>query len=116
VRLLRYLDVVLVAVAAPILLLIDVPALGYGVGAGAWIALRLVGVAVERYCATRADPRNEIAVRLAYLLARLFALAIVIVLVRRGAGQGNGLATLSVIVFAFTIQLILSILTRPKAR
>lgn len=112
-RLLLYLDVVLVVLAAPIMLLIGVSALGYSVGAGAWVVLRLAGVAVERYCATL-DPRNEIAVRLAYLLLRLFALAIAVVLVRRGGGQGAGLAALSVIVFAFTIQLIISVATRPR--
>ncbi len=40
--LLRYFDVALVLVAAPILLLIGVSALGYLVGAGAWIALRAI--------------------------------------------------------------------------
>ena len=41
---LAYLDVVLLVVAAPIMLLIGVPAVGYLVGAGVWIALRAVGV------------------------------------------------------------------------
>ncbi len=43
--LLAYLDVVVLVVAAPIMLLIGVPAAGYLVGAGAWIALRAIGVA-----------------------------------------------------------------------
>ena len=43
--LLRFFDVALVVVAAPIMLLIGVPAAGYLIGAGAWIALRAVGVA-----------------------------------------------------------------------
>ena len=43
VTLFRYIDVVLVAVAAPILLLIGVPALGYLVGMGAWVLLRALG-------------------------------------------------------------------------
>ena len=38
---LAYFDVIVLVVAAPIMLLIGVPAAGYGIGAGAWIALRL---------------------------------------------------------------------------
>jgi len=114
--LLAYLDVVLVVVAAPIMLLIGVPAVGYLVGAGAWIALRAVGIVVDRVVASLRDPRGEITVRLAYLLGRLFLLAIAVILVRNGAGRDDGLTALLVIVFAFTTQLILSFLTRPRSR
>ena len=85
----RYLDVLIILVAAPILLLIGVSPVGYAAGAGAWIVLRLVGVGVERYAAT-ADARNQIGVRLAYLLARVFLLALTVILVRRGAGKTGG--------------------------
>jgi hypothetical protein len=113
---LRYIDVVLLAVAAPILLLIGVSATGYGVGAGAWVALRAVGVAIERYLRGTTDARREISLRLAYLIARIFLLALAVILVRRGAGRDAGLTGLLVIVFAFTIQLIVSLIERPRAQ
>ena len=113
--LLAYLDVVLLIVAAPIMLLIGVPAVGYLVGAGAWIALRVVGVAVDRAVASLSDPRREVSLRLGYLLGRLFALAIAVILVRNGAGRDDGLTALLVIVFAFTTQLILSFLNHPRS-
>ncbi|MBV9416326.1 MAG: hypothetical protein JO363_15195 [Solirubrobacterales bacterium] len=111
-----YLDVVILVVAAPILLLIGVPAVGYLVGAGAWIVLRAVGVAVERAVGAIEDPRREVTLRLAYLMGRLFTLAIVVILVRNAAGRDDGLTALLVIVFAFTTQLVLSFLTRPRSR
>jgi hypothetical protein len=114
--LLRYLDVVVLAVAAPILLLIGVPAAGYGIAAGAWIALRAVGVGVERAASAAADQRTEISLRLGYMLGRLFALALVIVLVRQQAGKDAGLTALAVIVAAFTIQLAVSAINRPRTR
>lgn len=114
--LLRYIDCVLLVVAAPILLLIGVPALGYGAGAGAWIALRAVGAAIERGADAVPDASREIGLKLGYLMGRLFVLAIVVILVRRGAGEDNGLTALAVIVFAFTIQLMVSIVTRPRSR
>ena len=115
VNALAYLDVVVLVVAAPIMLLIGVPAVGYLVGAGVWIALRAVGVAVERAAAAAGDPRQETSLRLAYLLGRLFLLAIAVILVRNGSGRDAGLTALLVIVFAFTVQLILSFLYRPRS-
>jgi len=113
--LLRYLDVALLVIAAPILLLIGVPAAGYCIAAGAWIALRAVGIAVERAASMR-DQRSEISLRLGYMLGRLFALAVVIILVRRDIGRDDGLTALLVIVAAFTVQLATSALTRPRSR
>ena len=113
---LRYLDLVLLALAAPILVLIGVPGVGYAVGAGAWFALRAVGVAVDLYLRENADARREISLRLGYLMARIFLLALVVILVRKGAGRDAGLTALLVIVFAFTVQLVISFLQRPRSR
>jgi hypothetical protein len=116
VSVLAYLDVVVLVVAAPIMLLIGVPAVGYLVAAGVWIALRLVGAGVERVAAASGEQSRELTIRMAYLLGRLFALALTVILVRRGYGKDDGLTALLVIVFAFTAQLILSIVTRPRSR
>jgi len=113
---LAYLDVVLLVVAAPIMLLIGVPAVGYLVGAGAWIVLRAVGIAIDRVVPALKDPRGEITLRLAYLLGRLFLLAIAVIVVRNGSGRNDGLTALVVIVFAFTTQLVTTFLTRPRTR
>jgi hypothetical protein len=111
---LSYLDVLVLVVAAPLMLLMGVPAVGYLVGAVAWIVLRAVGLVIERAAGAAEDPRREASLRLAYLLGRLFMLAIVVILVRNGAGRNDGLTALLVIVFAFTMQLILSVLNRPR--
>jgi hypothetical protein len=116
VTLLRYLDVVLIVVAAPILLLIGVPAVGYAVGAGAWIALRGVGVVVERYASQSHDASTQITLRLAYLISRLFLLALAVIVVRQSAGRNDGLTALLVIVFAFTVQLLIGVATRASSR
>ena len=113
--LITYLDVVLVLLGAPIMLLIGVPAVGYGAGAGAWIALRAVGVGVEK-AADAAEPRTQISLRMAYMLGRLFLLALAVILARRSGGQNAGLAALVVVVIAFTIQLATAALNRPRRR
>ncbi len=114
--LLAYLDVVVLIVAAPIMLLIGVPAVGYLAGAGVWIALRAVGVAIDWVVPKLGDPRREVTLRLAFLMGRLFLLAIAVIVVRNGAGRDDGLTALVVIVFAFTAHLLLSFVTRPRSR
>ena len=111
--LVTYLDVVLVVLAAPIMLLIGVPAAGYLIAAGAWIALRAVGVAVERAAGAQ-EFRAQVSLRLGYMLGRLFLLALAIVLARSGFSRNDGLAALVVIVVAFTVQLAVSALNRPR--
>ncbi|MFZ0382426.1 MAG: hypothetical protein WCD11_07620 [Solirubrobacteraceae bacterium] len=113
---LAYLDVVVLAVATPIMLLIGVSPVGYLAGAGAWIVLRAAGVGVDRAADALKDPRSEITLRLAYLLGRLFLLAIAVILVRNASGRDAGLTALLVIVFAFTMQLLLSFLNRPGSQ
>jgi hypothetical protein len=113
VTLLRYLDVALLIVAAPIMLLIGVPASGYLIAAGAWIVLRLVGVAIDRAAAAGGPVSREVTLRLSYLMGRLLILAIVVILVRKDFGRDAGLTALFVIVFAFTLQLLLSVGNRP---
>lgn len=112
---LRYVDVVLIVVAAPIMLLIGVSPGGYGIGAGTWIVLRAVGVAVER-AADATGVSRAVGIRLGYMLGRLFALAIAVILARKSDGRDAGLAALVVIVFAFTVQLAISGATRVRSR
>ncbi|HUZ30137.1 MAG TPA: hypothetical protein VMU90_12890 [Solirubrobacteraceae bacterium] len=113
---LAYLDVLLVVVAAPIMLLIGVPAVGYGVGAGAWLVLRAAGVGMERAIGGARDPRMQISIRMGYMLGRLFLLALAVVVTRTSGSKNDGLAALVVIVVAFTVQLATSAVTRPRGR
>ncbi len=112
---LRYFDVLLVVIAAPIMLLIGVPALGYVVGGGAWIALRVVGVGAERMALAAPDASRQITIRMALMFARLFGLALAVIVARQ-TSQDDGLAALAVIVVAFTIALGLSAVNRPRSR
>ncbi len=113
--LLRYFDVAVILVAAPIMILIGVPAAGYLIAAGAWVALRAVGVAVE-HIADRVDARTQVSLRLAYMLSRLFLLALVVILVRESEGKNAGITALAVIVFAFTMQLATSAASHPRSK
>ena len=108
---LRYFDVVLVVVAAPIMLLIGVPAVGYLVGAGVWIALRAVGVGADRLATSSRDAGRQITIRMSFMLGRLFLLALAVIVARQ-AGRDDGLTALVVVAAAFTFYLA----TLPAAR
>ena len=114
--LLRYFDVAVLIIAAPIMLLIGVPAAGYLLGTGAWIVLRAVGVIVERVAASMSDASQQVVLRLAYMLARLFLLALAVILARQSYGRDAGITALVVVVFAFTVQLVISPFFRPRSR
>ena len=113
---LRYIDVILLVVAAPILLLIGVPASGYAVAGGVWLVLRVIEVAMERYAGATTDARREITLRLAFTMTRVFVLAIVVILVRKSDGKDAGLTALAVVVVAFTLHLLVSFAERPRSR
>ena len=102
-------------VATPIMLLIGVPASGYAIGAGAWIALRAAGLGIDRVIQS-ADPQRQIGLRLGYMLGRLFALAIAVIIARNADGRDAGITCLAVVVFGYSMSLVISALTRTRSR
>src|SRR4051794_27572455 len=67
---LRYLDVVIVVLAAPFVLLTGLPALGYAVGAAAWIVQRIAGVWIEDRMRRERDIRAVVGLGLGASLGR----------------------------------------------
>ena len=115
-RTLRALDVVIVLVAAPILFLVGVPAVGYLIGAAAWILVRGLGVATERYATSLGHVVHQASVRIAYRMTRVVVVVGAAVLASKAVGRDDGLAALLVIVIAFTIQLTVAIIERSGLR
>ncbi len=112
---LRFFDVVIVVVAAPIMLLIGVPAFGYLIGAGAWIALRALGVGAEQTVASTHDASRQITIRMVFMFSRLFGLALAVIAARR-VSQDDGLTALVVVVLAFTMSMATLTVNRPRSR
>jgi hypothetical protein len=110
-----YFDVLVIVVAAPILLLIGVPASGYAIGAGVWIAVRALSVPIER-AAGRTDFNRANAIKVGLMLARLFALALAVIIARNVGGKNAGITALVIVVFGFTVSLFTSAFTRPGSR
>jgi hypothetical protein len=114
--LVRYLDVVLVLLAAPFVLLTGAPVLGYVVGAGAWIVTRVAGVAIERAARGRKDLRAVAALNLTVLLGRVWVVGLSILAVGLAADREDGLVAALVALVAFTVYLATSLIIRPLER
>ena len=111
----RVSDVVVVLGSAPILLLVGVPAVGYLIGAAAWILARGLGVAVERYATSLSHVVHQASLRIAYRMTRVGVLSRSVV-ASKAVGRDDGLAALLVFVIAFTIQLTVAIIERSGLR
>jgi hypothetical protein len=112
----RYLDVVLVVAAAPFVLLTGLPALGYVVGAVAWIVTRVAALAVERRAAASDNPKTVAGLTLFTGLGRAWLLGLTILVVGLAGEREDGLTAAVLIAAAFTTYLITGIATRPQRR
>ena len=112
----RYLDVLVVVLAAPFVLLTDAPLLGYAAGAAAWILTRVLGVALERVARRRNDPRAVVGVSFGVLMGRAWVLGITILVVGLASHRSDGLMAALLTLVAFTIYLATSLILRPLER
>lgn len=108
----RFVDIALVVMAAPVVLLMGAPALGFGVGAGAWCLQRAVGEAVDRRLASVPDARRALTLGLVWSLARVWLLALIILAVGKAASRQDGLTAALVVLFAFTVYFSTNLMLR----
>jgi len=113
--LIRYLDVALVLLAAPFALLMGAPALGYAVGAAAWVVHRVIGLLLERRARDR-DVRAALGLNLGGVIARTWLVGLTILAVGLAAEREDGLTAAIVLLAAFTVYFVISLLLRPHER
>jgi len=106
-----YLDIVVVVVLAIPALALGAPALGYLVGAVAWIVARLVSVLVERRLEGVADLRRRLAYGVGYKLGRVWVLALAIIALGVTSSREDALTCALVVFLAFSVYLACSAFT-----
>jgi hypothetical protein len=112
----RYLDVALVLLAAPFVVLMGAPVLGYAVGAAAWVVHRALGVALERRARASRDARTALGLNLGGVIARTWLVGLTILAVGLAAEREDGLTAAIVLLAAFTVYFVMSLLLRPHER
>jgi hypothetical protein len=102
---LRYLDVAVIVVAAVPALVLGAPALGYVIGAAAWIIQRLVQVVDSRVIRSRTqDPVRHTMILLGESFGRIWLLVAAIVVSAVAGNHPDGLCCALVIFAAYTVS------------
>jgi len=109
----RWLDLIALAAALPLFLLADLPLAGYFAAALAWVAQRLIQMALQRRVAASTDPRAIVGITAGGMIARAWLVAGAIFGVGLAAGNEDGLAAAALVVALFTIYFATQLVTRP---
>jgi hypothetical protein len=105
---LRYLDLVLLAVALPVFIATDLPMAGYLAVAGIWIVMYGIEIASNRAIAgavERRDRRAAMGWLGATSLASAWVVALAVLIVGLAAGKDAGLAAALLALVLFTVHL-----------
>ena len=109
-RLVRHFDLAVLAVALVIFLVADLPVLGYGAAAVAWLAQRAIRTLTMRRAEAASEPRTVAALVTASMIARAWLLALVVFgagMVEREAGLAGAVLVIVLFTAFFSAQLAL---------
>jgi hypothetical protein len=108
-RMLRYLDLAILAIALPIFVAADLPLLGYAGAAGGWLVQRGVQALIERRARASDDPRTVAGLLTGSMIARGWIMAgsiFVVGLIEREAGLSAAILAIALFTVYFTGQMI----------
>jgi cation transporter-like permease len=108
----RYLDIWLVLLSAPLVLAAGLPVLGYLVGVGAWLLTRLATEFVHGRALRLPDPRAKAALHVGAMLGRVWIVALGVIAARYAGGTADGVTAAVVVLAAFTVYLFVTIALR----
>ena len=109
---LRYLDLVLLALALPVFVVAGLPLLGYAAGAAAWLVQRAVQLALNRKAASSGDPRTVVGIAAGSMIGRGWLVALTIFAAGM-ADEDAGLAAAVLVIVLFTAYFTVSMISRP---
>jgi hypothetical protein len=108
----RYLDLLLVALALPLFLAAGLPLAGWAVGGGAWVLQRGLQEYLERRAGASKDPRAVVGLLAGSMIARGWFVAIAVFLVGLGDNEA-GLAAAVLVIALFTVYFTTRMIMRP---
>jgi hypothetical protein len=109
----RYLDLVLLAIALPVFLVGGLPMLGYAAGAAAWLVQRGVQLALNRKAVAADDPRTVVGIAAGSMIGRGWLVALTILAVGLADSDSAGLAAAVLFIVLFTAYFTVSMIMRP---
>ena len=100
---LRYLDIVLVIITAPVVVALGAPALGTLVGATVWVLQRIAAVALDARARKSENVKTAVGLNLAGVVGRAWLVALTILAVGLAGDREDGLAAGILVLAAFTL-------------
>lgn len=113
---LRYIDLVLLWLTVPLALALGAPQLGVLLAAVAWTVQRLVALEVDRRARERESVREAIGLNMATMFARMWLIGTTVVVAGVGGRREDGVAAAAVLLVAFTISFVSTLLNRSLSR
>ena len=105
----RHADVALVLLGVPLILIPGMPAMGYVIGAGAWVSTRFAVDLAHTRALRIADPRPRAALHVGAMLGRIWLVALAVIAARYAGGTSDGVAAAVLVLAAFTVQLLVTL-------
>jgi hypothetical protein len=112
----RWLDVILLVLSAPLLILAGVPELGVLVGTFAWVLNRGAGAFVEAKARQAKDMRTQTGLLLGSTLGRAWLAGLTILAAGLAGEREDGLTAAILVLAAFTVYFVLSLILRPERK
>jgi hypothetical protein len=112
----RYLDVALIVLAAPFVVLMGGPVLGYAVAGGVWIASRFIAAGIERSARKSRSPKAQVGISFGVLMGRAWVMGIAILVVGLAGEREDGLMAALLALVAFSVYLATTLIIRPTER
>jgi hypothetical protein len=109
----RYLDLVVLALALPVFVLADLPLAAYAVGGGAWVMQRIVQVLMQRRAEASDDPRVVAGWTAGSMIVRGWFCALAIFGVGLAEGDEAGLSAALLVIGLFTVYFTVRMILRP---
>ncbi len=110
---LRYLDLVVLALALPLFVLAELPLLGYAVAAAAWLVQRGIDALATTKAKNTDDPRTVVGVLAGSMIGRGWLVAGSIFAVGLAGQREDGLAAALLCISLFTIYFAAQMVVRP---
>jgi hypothetical protein len=112
-RVMRNIDLIVLAVTLPIFLVAGWPILGWATGAGAWIGQRLLRDFMASRARRSTDVREQVGYLAGSMIARGWLVSLVILGVGLATDQDVGLSAAILFVLTFTSYLTMAMITGP---
>ena len=112
-RVLQFLDLILLALALPVFIAAGFPLAGWAAGAGAYVAQRGLQVFLERKALAAEEPRAKVGYLAGGLVGRGWLVALTIFGVGLGVSDDAGLSAAVLFLAVFTVHFTFSLILRP---